>query len=164
MICPVCKNTLKEIDINSIKVDICENGCGGVWFDWLELKKVDEKHETDGLFLLDIPRNEDLVINHSAKRKCPRCEEEIIMLKHFSSIKKEIEIDECGNCGGFWLDAGELKKIRNQFETEADKNKAAKEYISDIFEQEVEKAHSEKEREHATGISNIAKLIFPIDQ
>jgi len=27
-------------------VDVCQNGCGGIWFDNFELEKVDEKHET----------------------------------------------------------------------------------------------------------------------
>jgi Zn-finger nucleic acid-binding protein len=25
-----------------------------------------------------------------------------------------VEIDECGGCGGIWLDAGELAKIREE--------------------------------------------------
>jgi len=160
MICPVCQNTLKEIDINTIKVDICENGCGGIWFDWLELKKVDESHETNGLKLLDISVNENLEIDHSKRRQCPRCEETIIMLRHFSSVKREIEIDECGNCGGFWLDYGELRNIRSQFKTEEEKNKAAKKYIGDIFDKELEKAKTEEEKEHTSGISKVADLLF----
>ena len=36
-------------------------------------------------------------------------------------------------CGGFWLDAGELAKIRSLFKTEQEREKAAEEYFSEIF-------------------------------
>jgi Zn-finger nucleic acid-binding protein len=32
--------------------------------------------------------------------------------RHFFSAKRRIEVDECPNCGGYWLDAGELAQIR----------------------------------------------------
>jgi Zn-finger nucleic acid-binding protein len=32
--------------------------------------------------------------------------------RHFFSAKKHVEVDHCPNCGGYWLDAGELEKIR----------------------------------------------------
>lgn len=37
---------------------------------------------------------------------CPRCGMELIEVKY-----KEVEVDECPNCRGFWLDAGEIEKI-----------------------------------------------------
>lgn len=37
---------------------------------------------------------------------CPKCGMELVEIKY-----KEIEIDECPNCKGFWLDAGELEKV-----------------------------------------------------
>ena len=35
------------------------------------------------------------------------------MMRHPFSVKREIEIDECPNCAGYWLDHGELDAIRN---------------------------------------------------
>ena len=32
--------------------------------------------------------------------------------RHFFSAKKRVEVDQCPNCGGYWLDAGELEAIR----------------------------------------------------
>jgi len=54
MNCPACNRELKEKPVSGIKVDVCENGCGGIWFDNFELKKVDEKHEAIGEDLLKI--------------------------------------------------------------------------------------------------------------
>jgi Zn-finger nucleic acid-binding protein len=36
------------------------------------------------------------------------------MLRRWFSRKREVEIDECPACGGHWLDAGELAKIRRE--------------------------------------------------
>jgi len=33
MECPACNRQLKEMEIGDIVVDVCENGCGGIWFD-----------------------------------------------------------------------------------------------------------------------------------
>ena len=43
--CPACGNNLTEKKFGEVTVDVCEGGCGGVWFDWFEFKKVDEPHE-----------------------------------------------------------------------------------------------------------------------
>lgn len=37
---------------------------------------------------------------------CPKCGMELIEIKY-----KEVEVDECPSCKGFWLDAGELQKL-----------------------------------------------------
>ena len=44
------------------------------------------------------------------------------MVKNFSSIKQNIQIDECYSCGGKFLDHGELLKIRAEYETEAERS------------------------------------------
>ncbi len=48
MNCPACKNTLEAITIENITLDVCQNGCGGIWFDNFELMKIDEPDEYDG--------------------------------------------------------------------------------------------------------------------
>ena len=39
MNCPACGNVLKEMTVSDISVDVCQGGCGGIWFDNFELKK-----------------------------------------------------------------------------------------------------------------------------
>lgn len=46
-------------------------------------------------------------VKTAAKRPCPRCPG-IHMSRHFFSVKRQVEIDDCPSCGGVWLDAGEL--------------------------------------------------------
>lgn len=47
MRCPVCDETLREVQKHGVSVDICP-GCKGVWLDRGELEKVIEMAATDG--------------------------------------------------------------------------------------------------------------------
>jgi Zn-finger nucleic acid-binding protein len=113
MKCPACFNPLKEIQVGNLKVDVCQGGCGGIWFDAFELERVDEENEAAGEPLLHIQGDEDIVVDSSRKRDCPRCAG-IKLHRHFFSAKRRIEVDQCPGCGGYWLDAGELEQIRTE--------------------------------------------------
>jgi Zn-finger nucleic acid-binding protein len=119
MKCPACFNELKSMQVGSLVVDVCQGGCGGVWFDAFELQRVDEEEEQAGDALLHIKRDERVRVDSSRKRDCPRCAG-VRLHRHFSSAKRKIEVDECPNCGGYWLDAGELAQLR------AEKSEAAR--------------------------------------
>ena len=118
MKCPACFNELTELHVGGPTVDACRGGCGGIWFDAFEMQKADEERETTGNALLEIPRDERLVVDSSRKRECPRCAG-VKLYRHFYSAKRQVVVDECPNCGGYWLDAGELALIR------AEKSQAA---------------------------------------
>jgi len=148
--------------VGDIAVDVCRNGCAGIWFDNFELQRVDETHEAAGESLLQIERNPATSVDHSLKRSCPKCETQK-MLKHFMSVKREVEVDECPKCGGFWLDAGELGQIRGQFETQADREQAAHAYFSDTFGGEIEKKLGQSSESHkrAGNIARMFRFICP---
>lgn len=111
MKCPACFHELIESRLGSVTVDACEGGCAGIWFDAFELQKVDEPHEVPEEELLNVQRDPALHVDFSLRRACPRCEG-IKLQRHFFSAKRQIEVDHCPGCGGYWLDAGELEKIR----------------------------------------------------
>jgi Zn-finger nucleic acid-binding protein len=74
---------------------------------------VDEEEESAGEPLLQIRRDERIVVDVSRKRDCPRCAG-VRLHRHFFSAKRRVEVDQCPNCGGYWLDAGELAQIRTE--------------------------------------------------
>ena len=113
MICPACSRELTETQVGAVVVDVCHGGCGGIWFDLFELQRVDEQHEAAGEPLLNIPRDPAIKVDSNRKRACPRCNS-IKLKRHFFSAKRQIEVDQCPNCGGYWLDAGELEAIRTE--------------------------------------------------
>src|SRR6185369_3139945 len=113
MKCPACFNELSQTQVGSLQVDVCQGGCGGIWFDAFELQRVDEEEESAGEPLLQIKRDERIVVDVSRKRDCPRCAG-VRLHRHFFSAKRRVEVDQCPNCGGYWLDAGELALIRTE--------------------------------------------------
>jgi Zn-finger nucleic acid-binding protein len=153
---------MEEVVVEGIAVDICKNGCGGLWFDRFELQKVDEPHESAGEGLLEIRAEGNKKTDPSKRRMCPKCEG-ITMMRHFFSIKKEVQVDECPNCAGFWLDCGELRQIRGQYSSDDERNRAAEEYFDHIFGAELKrmKEESEEKKEKAQKIAKMFRFLYP---
>ena len=162
MNCPACDNQLEPRIVEGLSVDVCKNGCGGIWFDNFEIKKFDEPHESLGADLLNVEKNPTVVVDRSKRLKCPKCDD-IVMMRHFFSVKKQVEVDECPGCAGIWLDTGELGAIRSLFNTEQERHDAAEEYFSEIFGNELAamKAKNQAELEKARKVAKTFRFICP---
>jgi Zn-finger nucleic acid-binding protein len=162
MKCPACNTAMEEVIVENISVDVCKRGCGGLWFDKFELQKVDEPHESAGEILLQIRPEGHMAPDPSLRRTCPKCEG-IVMMRHFFSAKKEVEVDECPGCGGYWLDYGELGRIRSQYSSEDERRKAAKDYFDNIFGEELKqmKEQGEEKLNKAKKIARMFRFICP---
>jgi uncharacterized protein len=123
MDCPACGNNLNPYRVGSITLDVCAGGCGGIWFDAFELQKMDETNEPVPPDLLNLKKDAHVQTVATAKRRCPKCEG-MIMGRHFFSAQKKVEVDSCPNCGGYWLDAGELAAVRNETEAQKQRKRA----------------------------------------
>lgn len=115
MQCPACYNQLSPFQVGNVTVDVCQGGCGGIWFDAFELQRVDDQAEAAGEAMLQIAKDPKIQVDPARKRSCPKCDG-IKLKKHYFSAQRRIEVDECPNCGGYWLDAGELAQIRQEKE------------------------------------------------
>ncbi len=149
MNCPVCQKAMVAEDFGGIMVDICKNGCKGIWLDWFELSKLDEKDEGFGEALkaaLNYPRVND---EGRGKISCPKCG--IPMHTHKYSSAKEINVDECYSCAGFFLDSGELKEIRDTFMSEQEETAYLQKLLDEIpsFQQATRDLEKEKIRSEA---------------
>ncbi len=71
------------------------------------------------------------------------------MMRHFASVKRGITIDECPECGGVWLDAGELGRIRDEFPSEAARHAAADAYFADVVDPILAAEHARSEADLA---------------
>ena len=162
MNCPACGHTLSAQDVGGITIDVCEGGCGGVWFDAFELQRVDEAHESVDDGLLDVPRDPEVTVDHQARRQCPRCPG-IVMMRHHFSVRQEVEVDACPSCGGYFLDHGELAAIRTQFTTEAERREAARAVFAELFDPQLEaKAAVSAERiERARAFARMLRVLLP---
>ena len=129
--CPACGKTMKKIFIPDagINIDICADGCGGIFFDNREFEKFDEQNENVEQILKELEGKKFKArTDKNDDRFCPACGAK--MVKNFSSVKHEIEIDECYSCGGKFLDNSELGKIRAEYKTAAERGE---DIINHIF-------------------------------
>ncbi|MBR1977420.1 zf-TFIIB domain-containing protein [bacterium] len=122
--CPACGSKMEKVLIKhtGFNIDICLNGCGGIFFDNREFKYFDEKAENIKQIEKLTAGKEFIHASESLIRTCPACKSK--MVKNYSSANKTIEIDECYICGGKFLDNQELQKIRAEYETEEDRSNA----------------------------------------
>lgn len=163
MKCPRTNKDLKEIEIDGVKVDVSE-GCGGIFFDNFELEKFDEIHETAGDRLLETIEPYSNVVDVEKRIQCPKCND-VTMFRHYFSIKRKIAIDDCPQCGGIWLDLGELLQIRTLYPNEEERKRAAKAYIDDLFDKDAGviamRLESEEKLRKARRFANMFKFICP---
>jgi uncharacterized protein len=149
MNCPACGAELVALGIEGMVVDVCRGGCGGIWFDNFELDKVDEAHEALGLALLAAEFNPNARIIEE-RRTCPKgCE--VVLMQHAFSPDKPVMVDECPNCGGVWLDGGELAEIRQRTPTAEDRKKAAQEFFDRAFLEDLARLKAQRTQNQTGG-------------
>lgn len=148
MDCPVCGKSMVEKDFGGVQIDVCSKGCKGIWFDWQELIRLDENDEGVGEALegaLKSPR-----VNEADREppNCPKCG--LVMHTHKYSSAKEVNVDECYGCGGFFLDSGELREIRESYMSEEERDAYVQKLLDEIPEykamEEEMKAEKAKQR------------------
>ncbi len=122
MNCPACTHPLTEITVEGVTVDVCQGGCGGIWFDNFELAKFDEPHESSAWEQVLVSVDPHVVVDYQAKRRCPRCA--VPMMRQFCTPQRRAQVDVCPQCAGNWLDTGELAQVRAEFRAKANRDAA----------------------------------------
>jgi Zn-finger nucleic acid-binding protein len=163
MTCPACGHTLASRAVGGLTVDVCDGGCGGIWFDRFELQKVDEQSESLGAELLDVPRDPSATVDPAARYRCPHCTDGVVLMRHFWSVKRAVTVDQCPECNGFFLDAGELGRIRDEFPTEAARHDAADAYFKEVVDPllDEQRHESQEELERAQHFAHAFRFICP---
>jgi uncharacterized protein len=157
MICPVCNTAMVVENFGGINVDVCENGCKGIWFDWMELCKLDEKNEGLSEALQQALKYERVNTANRGKINCPKCK--FPMHIHAYTSAKEINVDECYQCGGFFLDSGELKVIRESFMSETERETYANKLLKNIPGLAEAKKNLEKDKARTAAINKFTKFL-----
>lgn len=110
--CPKCGSDLEKITYGDITVDRCSS-CAGIWFDSLE---VEQLKAIQGSESLDLGNPElDSRLNHVKKTiLCPRCQCKMNPMVDMDQYT--IWYEKCDQCQGIWLDAGEFKRYKQNFQ------------------------------------------------
>lgn len=112
--CPACGKQMVEIFMpeQGINLDVCLNGCGGIYFDNREFQHFDTPNQNINELTSAMKDKTFNKVDETVTRICPVCKAK--MVKNFTSGTQNVQIDECYSCGGKFLDYGELLKIRNE--------------------------------------------------
>lgn len=130
MDCLRCEGELFVMKNGDVKIDVCVKSCGGIWFDPFELKKMNERSEIYGDFMSEIFKVGNKVIDREPRLDCPKCG--IKMMRHFNSVLKKVEIDQCSQCYGHWLDGGEIITMINQFNTPEERTSITRKFFASL--------------------------------
>ena len=157
MNCPVCQKEMVVENFGAVSIDVCKTGCKGMWFDWMELGKLDEQNEGLGTALREALNYERTNDENRGQIKCPKCNLPMHIHKYESA--KEVNIDECYQCGGFFVDSGELKAIRENFMSEAERDTYMKKLLNGSAEFKNAREDLEKEKSRTEAVRNFTKFM-----
>lgn len=88
-----------------ISYDMCEK-CGSLWLDAGMLDRM--AFQVQGS--IEFCEEEETPLPEAKPMKCPRCDDSnLVKVKFLES--DDVFLHNCRNCGGFWLDGGELNLI-----------------------------------------------------
>ncbi|MCP4679851.1 MAG: hypothetical protein GY854_31035 [Deltaproteobacteria bacterium] len=93
----------------TIEIDVCPE-CSGLWLDQQELKEMDDNFFVD---MEEIEYEETAPTDEDKSLTCPRCESAPTLAKCHPTGFEKVVVDTCPECKGFWLDEGEMGKIRD---------------------------------------------------
>lgn len=157
MNCPNCHKEMVSEDFGVGPVQVCENGCMGLWLEWMEIGKLDANNKGFGDYLtkaLAVPRASDA---ERPALQCPNCQTPLH--RHLFHDDKGVTIDECYNCGGMFLDAGELKDIREHHMTEAESETYNERLLANVPEYQGAEMNLELHQARARAMMNFSNAL-----
>jgi uncharacterized protein len=162
MQCPACDRDLVSMTAGPVTVDTCRDGCGGIWFGPGELHRLDEEHESAGVEVLSAIQPPAAESARQGRRHCPTCDD-VVMMQHYTSAKRQVVVDECPGCGGFWLDLGELARIRDEHATEDERKRAAQALFSEMFDPQLTamEADTQARLQRTRNVTRVLKFFHP---
>lgn len=110
--CPACGEVMKKIFIPDagINIDICSEGCGGIYFDSKELQNFQKGNDSGVNEINKYLDGKTFAPTDTTRiRMCPNCSAKMVKTRIHGL---NVEIDTCYSCGGVFLDNGELEFIR----------------------------------------------------
>lgn len=131
MRCPACSLELETKTVSDLNLDICQKGCGGIWFDQGELEKIDQDSEILHADVLRPVKNQNVVIDRGKQRYCPKCSSNPLD-KNIYDSQYHIEIDSCFKCAGIWLDLGEIEALRTHNSSKEERVEVINSFIEKV--------------------------------
>lgn len=110
--CPACGAEMTKLFIanKAINIDICADGCGGIYFDNQEIQEFSGENDDLSEIKKLLEGKNFMPVDETQTRICPACKTPMAKTNAFG-----VQIDTCYKCGGIFLDNGEFEQIRTHF-------------------------------------------------
>jgi len=110
--CPACGQEMTKLFIadKALNIDICAQGCGGIYFDNQEIQEFSNQDEDLSEIKKLLENKNFMPVDETITRVCPSCGTPMAKTNAFG-----VQIDTCYKCGGIFLDNGEFEQIRTHF-------------------------------------------------
>lgn len=158
MRCPICRLEMMKDKFGDARVGVCKTGCRGIWITYKDLIRIGEKNEGFGASLNEALNAPGVGDSERGQILCPECQIPMHVHKYRSTIN--IVVDECYKCGGFFLDPGELKGIREAFRKSEEKELYVQFLLKDIPGYSQMKLDSEKLEDRANAIKSFTDFRY----
>jgi len=108
--CPDCSIALVAQEFQGITIDACPK-CAGIFFDEGEVNALKAKG-LDAMEQLEDAIVPEVTVEPTSDRfrLCPNCKEAMDKFRYM--YHSDVVLDECGKCGGIWVQDGELGRMR----------------------------------------------------
>jgi Zn-finger nucleic acid-binding protein len=101
MKCPHCEAELAAARRDSVEMEVCA-ACQGMWLTDQELEQLEDE-------AFDLGKKGTLVFDpEPSSHKCPECQH---LLQTFHYRDYDLVLEFCGEGHGYWLDAGQDKRV-----------------------------------------------------
>lgn len=107
MVCPNCGGVMSPEALGSVQIDVCST-CAGMWFDEGELTRALHGDQVE-VFSLDLEHTPIANVPTPKLMKCPKCE--CTLVRYTYQYSTGVKVDSCDQCGGVYLNDGELAAI-----------------------------------------------------
>ena len=158
MRCPICRIDMIKEKFGDVRVGLCKNGCHGIWITYKDLIRIAKKNEGFGASFNEALNTPGTGKSGRGQILCPECQIPMHVHKYRSTIN--IVVDECYKCGGFFLDPGELKGIREAFRKSEEKELYVQFLLKDIPGYSQMKLDSAKLEDRANAIKSFTDFRY----
>lgn len=166
--CPSCSSLMTTVVAKShydfpIIIEQCKK-CGGIWFHDVDFHKI-KIGEANNLEIIDKNKLQELSLIKNQSLCCPKDGSTLIQFKDLN-FPKEIIIEKCPLCNGFWFNRGEFFEYQDKIKEKIKKLEDYEKEPKDELEIKVMKLlESSSDSTQYNTMKNIASFLStPIDR
>lgn len=109
--CPACGKVMQKYFIETgCAIDICTDGCGGMFFNNQEIQELNDSHSDIEEIKKLLKSKKFISVDENLTRVCPVCGTKMAKTRALG-----IQIDTCYKCNSIFLDNGEFELVRSSF-------------------------------------------------